>query len=129
MVIKHFKKVSVSMLYNKQRQLKQYIILVGTLFITTYLLNSCETGSSAQNTEAALYAGPDTETRDEITIPPSILHLDAFYKKYLSASGIPVISSANVPDEALYAVQRTVNAMITIGTYLVGKMIENKARV
>lgn len=36
-----------------------------------------------------------------ITTPPSVLKLDAFYKKYLDANGIPVISSHKVPDAAL----------------------------
>lgn len=37
----------------------------------------------------------------EITQPPKALKLDSFYKKYTLANGIPIISSAKVPDSAL----------------------------
>ncbi len=36
-----------------------------------------------------------------ITKPPSELNLDVFYKKYIDANGIPIISSAKVPDSAM----------------------------
>lgn len=36
-----------------------------------------------------------------ITAPPKSLNLDPFYKKYMDANGIPVISSWRVPDSAL----------------------------
>ena len=117
------------MTYKKQRQLSRNIISVWFSFTTIYLLNSCQTGSSAQNAGVASSAEPVAEVRDEITTPPAILNLDIFYKKYLSASGIPVISSAKVPDAALYAVQRTINAMMKMRPDVLAKMIENKARV
>ncbi|MCW3805379.1 hypothetical protein [Plebeiibacterium marinum] len=37
----------------------------------------------------------------DITTPPAKLKLDPFYKKYMDANGIPVISSHRVPDSAL----------------------------
>ena len=36
-----------------------------------------------------------------ITTPPAALKLDKFYKKYMDANGIPIISSRRVPDSAL----------------------------
>lgn len=36
-----------------------------------------------------------------VAAPPASLNLDPFYKKYLDANGIPVISSWRVPDSAL----------------------------
>jgi hypothetical protein len=66
---------------------------------------------------------------DNVTAPPDSLNLDSFYKKYLDASGIPVISSAKVPDEALYAVQKTVNEMMSMRKDVLAKMIENKMRI
>jgi hypothetical protein len=36
-----------------------------------------------------------------VTPPPASLKLDPFYKKYLDANGIPIISSWRVPDSAL----------------------------
>lgn len=45
-----------------------------------------------------------------ITLPPESLGLDAaFYKKYTDAGGIPIISSAKVPDDALLVARDIVN--------------------
>ncbi len=41
------------------------------------------------------------ESIPEITTPPKSLKLDPFYKKYMDANGVPVISSHRVPDSAL----------------------------
>jgi len=71
----------------------------------------------------------DTIDNEVITAPPPELGLDTFYKKYLDASGIPIISSGKVPDEALFAVRRTVTIMISMRKDVLRKMIENKARV
>ena len=48
-----------------------------------------------------LIAQKDKECVPEITAPPAALKLDPFYKKYMDANGIPVISSHRVPDSAL----------------------------
>lgn len=47
-----------------------------------------------------------------VTAPPESLGLDPFYTKYLDAMGIPVVSSDNVPDEALINVMEKVNWMM-----------------
>ena len=39
-----------------------------------------------------------------ISPPPAELGLDKFYKKYTDASGIPIVSSWRVPDEAIVKV-------------------------
>ena len=52
------------------------------------------------------------EAIPEITTPPASLGLDPFYTKYVDANGIPVISSDNVPDEALLQACNIINAML-----------------
>lgn len=47
----------------------------------------------------------------KITTPPDSLHLSSFYTKYLNVNGIHIISSHKVPDSALYAAGRTIEAM------------------
>ena len=47
----------------------------------------------------------------EITMPPSALNLDPFYKKYMNVNGIHVISSWRVPDSCFYAAYVTVKAL------------------
>jgi hypothetical protein len=43
-----------------------------------------------------------TVVKPAITAPPAELKLDKFYKKYIDANGIPIISSWRVPDSAMY---------------------------
>jgi len=40
--------------------------------------------------------------KPKITPPPASLKLDPFYKKYIDANGIPIVSSWRVPDSAMY---------------------------
>ena len=47
----------------------------------------------------------------KVTAPPASLHLNAFYKKYLDANGIPIISSWRVPDSAMYKAREIVMFM------------------
>ena len=50
---------------------------------------------------------------NEIVIsPPENLRLNAFYEKYISASGIPIIGAAEVDSRAFIAAYRTINGML-----------------
>ena len=69
-------------------------------------------------------------TREKfVTTPPSSLNLNSFYKKYLDAEGIPVISSQHVPDTALYQVRFTALHMLSRIPNVREKMIQNGARI
>jgi hypothetical protein len=48
-----------------------------------------------------------------VTPPPEALGLDPFYKKYVDAQGIPVVSSEKVPDAALLMVRDIVQFMLS----------------
>jgi len=95
------------------------------------ILASCRNKSAeAQRTVAAkidiLSAEQDTVTVSE---PPPSLHFDPFYKKWLDASGIPIIGSEKVPDEAFVAVKKMMNEMLSMREDVRQKLIENKLRV
>ena len=45
-----------------------------------------------------------------VTAPPPTLQADPFYAKYVDASGVPILSSAKVPDAALAAARAIVVA-------------------
>src|SRR6478736_5262420 len=64
-----------------------------------------------------------------ITAPPASLGLNSFYKKYIDADGIPVISSENVADQALLNAKAIVVEMIKTIPAVKAKMIENHIRV
>jgi len=69
------------------------------------------------------------EDAQVVSVPPLELHLDPFYKKYLNDSGIPIISSEQVPDEAFFAVQKMTDEMLSMRSDVRAKMIENKIRI
>ena len=48
----------------------------------------------------------------EVTVPPSELKLPAFYKKYVSADGYPIVSSGKVNDYALKEAAYLANMML-----------------
>lgn len=65
----------------------------------------------------------------EITSVPLSLGLDPFYRKYTDANGIPVISSAKVPEEALIKARNIILIMLSLRDDVRLKLIENHARV
>jgi hypothetical protein len=65
----------------------------------------------------------------EVTTPPASLGLDPFYKKYVDAAGIPIVSSEKVADEALLNARKIVLDMIKTIPDVKAKMIQNRIRV
>jgi hypothetical protein len=64
------------------------------------------------------------------SVPPASLKLDRFYKKYLDANGIPVISSWRVPDSALRQARRIIIYMTQVLPKPVyEKLVASKVRV
>ena len=61
-----------------------------------------------------LFALPATASADTpVTAPPPILRADPFYAKHVDAAGIPILSSARVPDAALVAARDIVRGMLS----------------
>ena len=65
----------------------------------------------------------------KITAPPKSLGFAPFYKKYLDAKGISIISSNKVPDESLLRVRKTILQMLSKRPDVLAKMVENHARI
>ena len=64
-----------------------------------------------------------------ITSPPAALHLDPFYAKALDAGGIPITTSARVPDAALYAARDIVQTMLSKRPDIRRELIKQGARI
>src|SRR5437764_2385092 len=64
-----------------------------------------------------------------VTAPPARLKLDPFYKKYVSAGGIPVVSSSRVPDRALLEARALVGHMLRNRPDLRRALVRAKVRV
>lgn len=62
------------------------------------------------------------------TVPPE-LGLDPFYKKYLDAGGISVVSSEHVSDEALIRAQRVITVMLSKRPDVKRVMVESGCKV
>lgn len=69
------------------------------------------------------------EPSGEIKAPPASLGLNGFYKKYLDADGIPIVSSGAVADQALLNAREIVKNMIRNLSAEKTKMIGNHIRV
>ncbi|MBP7507321.1 MAG: hypothetical protein KA807_05850 [Prolixibacteraceae bacterium] len=68
--------------------------------------------------------------KPEISTPPSSLKLNSFYKKYIDANGIAVVSSWRVPDSALYKAWEIVSFMTNdLPDEVLNQMNKEKARV
>ncbi|MGM9510342.1 DUF5018 domain-containing protein [Larkinella sp. GY13] len=65
----------------------------------------------------------------QVSSVPAELNLNSFYKKYLDASGIPIVSSEKVPDAALVQARNIINQMVEKIPNVVAKMIQNKTRL
>lgn len=66
----------------------------------------------------------------QVTTPPSSLGLNGFYKKYIDAKGIPIISSHKVSDRALLQARSIVLKMaIKLPGRVLSAMINNKVKV
>ena len=61
-----------------------------------------------------------------VTAPPAALELDPFYKKYVDAHGIPVVTSDKVPDAALLMARDIVQFMLANRPDLRKELIRKK---
>lgn len=69
------------------------------------------------------------EEYQPVTTVPDDLQLDSFYKKYLNADGIPVVSSAAVRDEALIRTGSVITAMLSKRPDVKQVMVEKGCKV
>ncbi|HEX7709697.1 MAG TPA: glycoside hydrolase [Sphingomonadaceae bacterium] len=74
-----------------------------------------------------LLAGPVSAAAP--AVPPKSLHLDPFYAKYLDAGGIPVTSSAKVPDAVLQKARSIVLQMLAHRPDLRAELVREGYRV
>lgn len=89
---------------------KVYLLLITVFF---FVITGCQKENSdnpnGTNNSSGRFTGYKSCT---IIAPPAAVSLNSYYKKYLNCSGIPVIGSNNVPDEALTSVNDVVEFML-----------------
>lgn len=79
--------------------------------------------------EDLLSKGKTSFEYQPVTAVPADLQLDSFYKKYLDADGIPVVSSAAVRDEALIRAGKVISAMLSKRPDVKQVMVEKRCKV
>ena len=65
----------------------------------------------------------------EVTAPPAELHVPAFYKKFISADGYPIVASERVNDYALKEAAHLVNLMLARRPDVRAAMIQGGSRL
>ena len=68
-------------------------------------------------------------TGPPIAPPPPSLRADPFYAKYVDGAGVPILSSARVPDAALVAARAIVRGMLTHRPDLAAEIVASGTRV
>jgi len=76
------------------KNLRRTRCMLPVMISLVFLASGCFAGTKGQ-------LPPKEQVAPKITTPPAELKLDKFYKKYLDADGIPIVSSWRVPDSAL----------------------------
>ena len=87
---------------------------------------------SCSGTKKVVKTGANAQAiseRSMVTEPPPSFGLDTFYKKYVDAAGIPIVSSGKVPDSAIFTAREIVNYMLLKRTDIRQALINRKARV
>lgn len=98
------------------------------------LLNSTSVAASEPEAWTMRYAptGPATVSSYEdymVGEPPASLGLDPYYRKYVDADGIPIISSGKVDNSALLIARDIVNAMLSMRPDIRAELAGKGARV
>ena len=70
------------------------------------------TPAATPTTTISPIATPSPAPTPSVHPPPDELALDPFYRKYIDAQGLPVVSSSKVPDKALYRARDIINEML-----------------
>lgn len=89
----------------------QVFIVAFTVIVYT-ACNTTKQQATKQTAQLPSQALVTDYAKTMITAPPAALQLDTFYKKYADAFGIPIVSSAKVPDAALLMARDIVNYML-----------------
>ena len=77
----------------------------------------------------AALGGLSTSAAAPVGAPPASLGVDPFYTRYVDAGGIPILSSAKVPDQALLAAREIVEGMLAHRPDLARVLVAERVRV
>lgn len=64
-----------------------------------------------------------------VSVVPPAFGFNSFYKKYLNASGLPIVGSEDISDDAFYKTREVILMMLKKVPSIKNKLIENNARI
>lgn len=97
--------------------------------ILKYLLSALLLTLFSQS-EASAQAAASSFGSQNVSTPPNWLSLDrSYYKKYLDASGVPIVASSTVSDAALKKMKYIVNRLLEKDWYTRQAVVANLKRV
>lgn len=109
---------------------KQSILILATLVLALLLWRAHTTINVAAGEDPKIYLPIVVKPNNcQVTTPPDSLGLDSFYQKYCSVNGLPIISSANVPDAALGQAAKIIKEMLANHPDIIAQMVANNTRV
>ncbi|MFC3197581.1 hypothetical protein ACFOET_08155 [Parapedobacter deserti] len=94
--------------HSETHELKQFINKFGHVVKSDFLLN---------------------DSISQISYPPREFRFNPHYKKYLNASGLPILGSDDVSDEAFYKARKIILMMLGKNQALKAKLIDNNSRI
>jgi len=100
-----------------------------TLLILSCTARKPVTSTVADKTDSSSVPLVANYNQVMISAPPATLDIDTFYKNYTDAFGIPIVSSAKVPNDALLIARDIVNYMLMKRMDVRSTLMRNKARV
>lgn len=126
---------------NNRSELKRYVCFISFLL----LFFICPEGSAQyapspdpavivigmkdKSDRPADFSVSNSETKDKVGPVPPELGINPFYKKYLDAGGISVITSEHVSNEALIRTQGVITVMLSKRPDVKRVMVENSCKV
>jgi hypothetical protein len=117
---------------NPHRNLEPFTRTFGLGLLLTIALSAC-TATPTGNPPAVTDPTPKpilNPTSCVIGTPPASLGLDAFYGKYCSVRGIPLVAASVVPDAAFNEAWNVLENMLAgVSSAVVQKIIANKIRI
>jgi hypothetical protein len=114
----------------RQRTLESFTRALGLGLLLTVALNACASTPNGNTPPVNDPTPKPNPTSCVIGAPPASLGLDAFYGKYCSVRGIPLVAASVVPDAAFNEAWGVLENMLTgVSSSVVQKIIANKIRI
>jgi hypothetical protein len=111
------------------QQKRPFLILILSL-LTFLVWRTATTINAGSSADTQVFLPMIVSPSDcNVTTPPTALGLDPFYQKYCAVNGLPIVSSGEVPDDALEQAALIIKGMLNGRPDIIAQMVNNNTRV